>query len=98
MAFQNQNKGTVILTWNRASCEEGISHYRIYLNGKVFANTSSDINTYKADNMPFFTNLTFYVLAVTKACRVSGKTNEASIILTSTNKEISLNCTLNFFI
>ena len=98
MAFQNQNKGTVILTWNRASCEEGISHYRIYLNGKVFANTVSDINTYKAYNMPFFTKLTFYVLAVTKACRVSGKTNEVSIILTDTDKEMSLNYTLDFFI
>ena len=98
MAFQNQNNGTVILTWNRASCEEGISHYRIYLNGKVFANTVSDINNYKADNMPFFTKLTFYVLAVTKACRVSGKTNEVSITLTDTNKEILLNCDLDFFI
>lgn len=98
MALQNQNKGTVILTWNRAVCEEGIYNYRIYLNGKVAANTISDTNTYTFNNMPFNVLLSFYVVAITNISRVSNPSNVETIILTDTNKEMLLNYSLDFFI
>lgn len=98
MSTQVQDTGSVVLAWNRASCEEGISHYRIYLNGTVVANVRGSNASYVINNMPFETNLTFYVLAVTNRCRVSKKSNEASIVLTNTNKKIALNYSLDFFI
>jgi hypothetical protein len=98
MSGSNQNSGIVILVWNRAIVEEGISHYRIYLDGNVIGNTLSDTNSYEIIGLPFDVELTFVVVAVTNKCRVSSKSNEAKITLTNTNKQMLLNYSLDFFI
>ncbi len=58
--------GTVILTWRKARCEEDISHYRIYRNGVVIANTFKDEGSLTLNNQPLGVLLRYRILAVTK--------------------------------
>jgi len=73
--------GRVLLTWNLAKCEEGISHYRIYRNNIVVANTLKDIGSIIIDDLPIGVPLSFKVMAVTNKFRTSFESNEETVTL-----------------
>ena len=67
--------GSIVLNWAKAGAQEGISHYRIYMDGKVIANTLDDSNFYTVNNIPLYIEHSFYVVGVTTQCRVTGPSN-----------------------
>lgn len=90
--------GVVLLNWNKASCIEGISHYRIYLDDLVIGNTLIDIGDYTINNLPFYVELSFKVIAVTNNFRVSKESNTVKITLPESTEPHNLNYNLNFYI
>ena len=90
--------GVVILNWNKAICNEGISHYRIYVNEQIVGNTAGDIGNFKVNNMPLHVVLSFKVIAVTNNCRTSKESNTVDIVLPTSNEPHNLNYNLNFYI
>lgn len=90
--------GIVILTWKKASCKEGISHYRVYLDENLIGNTLEDTANYTVNNLPLYTELCFKVIAVTNNLRVSKESNIACITLPTGGEPHYLNYNLNFYI
>lgn len=90
--------GVVILNWNKASCIEGISHYRIYLDDVLIGNTLKDIGNYTVSNLPLYVELAFKVIAVTNNFRVSKESNTVKITLPTAGEPHYLNYNLNFYI
>jgi len=81
----NDDIGSVILVWEKAAAQEGISHYRIYMNGNVVANTIDESNYKIINNLQLNIEYSFYVLGVTKKCRVTDVSNVVKITLTNTH-------------
>lgn len=96
MAQSHTGPGVVALNWNKAIAKEGISNYRVYLDDEVIANTESDIASYTVHNLPFYVELTFYVVALTNNYRVSRKSNIVKITLPQGGAQNLLNYNLNF--
>jgi hypothetical protein len=96
MAQNHTGPGVVALNWNLAQALEGISHYRIYLDGVIIGNTIADIGNYIVENLPFYVELSFYVTAVTNDNRISKKSNTVKITLPTGEQPHLLNYTLNF--
>lgn len=72
---------SIFLDWQHAECEEGISHYRIYMNDVIRKNVSGNCHQYIFNNVEEYKEYQFYVTAVTNNNRISGKTNTVSIAI-----------------
>jgi hypothetical protein len=98
MAQNTTGPGVVLLNWNQAFAPEGISHYRVYLDGEIIGNTLGDIGNYTVHNLPFYVELSFKVKAITNSFRVSQESNTVKITLPTAGEPHLLNYKLNFTI
>ena len=96
MSQSTTGPGVVLLDWELARASEGISHYRVYLDDEIIGNTVEDINSYIVYNLPFYIELSFYVVALTNDYRVSKKSNTVKITLPHSTPNNLLNYKLNF--
>jgi len=89
---------SVILGWNHAQCDEGISHYRIYINDAIGRNIVGNINSIIYDGLEQQVEYSFYIVAVTNKNRISEKSNTIRIMLDLTSPQVNfkLNFNLNF--
>jgi len=94
----NQNINEVILTWAEAKAQEGISHYRVYMDGKLVGNTLDNSTSYTIINVSEFVEHNFYVIGVTNQCRVTTQSNVATITLPTTPTSNNLDFNLNKYL
>lgn len=72
---------SVILNWAKSEAQEGISHYRVYMDDSLVGNTLDDTANYKIKNVELYVKHSFYVVGVTNKCRVTNKSNIVYITL-----------------
>lgn len=94
----NENLNEVILTWVKAEAQEGISHYRIYMDDKLVGNTISNITNYTVKNVTEIYEHSFYVVGVTNKCRVTKNSNTVNIILPTIQTSNDLDFNLNKYL
>lgn len=94
----NKNLNEVILTWVKAEAQEGISHYRIYMDDKLVGNTISNITNYTVKNVTEIDEHSFYVVGVTNKCRVTKNSNTVNIILPTIQTSNDLDFNLNKYL
>lgn len=82
------------LQWVVAESEDGISHYRVYMDDKLIANPST-IN-YTVNDLEFDIKYSFYIFAITNDDNISVKSETVSITLIEGQNNFNYN--FNFYI
>lgn len=95
MIIELYGKNSVILYWNKASCLEGISHYRIYMDNIIKSNTIDSRTEQVVDGLSLNTLYEFYVQGVSNSDRITGKSNTIKVKII---KDHNLNYYLNTYI
>lgn len=81
----------VVLNWNSAQCKEGISHYQIYQDDVIVANTLNNTPQHLTPNdLIIGFTYSWYVVGVTNANRITGPSNVVTLTLTEVSQNLNL--------
>lgn len=95
MTIELYGEDSVKLFWDKAICEEGISHYRIYQDEKLKANTLDEKTEIIVDGLQLNVEYSFYVKGVTNNNRITEKSNTIKVLI---RQDFKLNYYLNIYI
>ena len=87
LVASNITETTVILTWTGASDNVAVTHYRIYNNGFLLANTSGNVTNYLVTGL---TADTLYNLTVRAIDAADNESNTSNTAVFSTNPSVVL--------